>query len=128
MKKLYHIYTNNAIYSRVAESEAQAVFEMCTSPYFDNNKTKVIERIETETSTKAVYEHLALIYAENHGIIEYHTDGHNMIYYSSFPYEHSTIKAVVNLDTMKETRHGLKNYYKSYKSLVGGKYQVNYCI
>lgn len=49
-------------------------------------------------------EQKALLYAEKHGIIEYHVEGNKMIYYSSFPLEHSTIEAVVDLDTMTEKR------------------------
>ena len=46
------------------------------------------------------YEHKAILYAEKYGVIEFHVKKNQMIYYSSFPLEHSTIKAVVNLDTM----------------------------
>lgn len=74
------------------------------------------------------YENKALLYAEEYGIIEYYVRGNKMIYYSSFPLEHSTIKAVVNLDTMTETRKYLNRYYKAYSALIGGKYQANYCI
>lgn len=125
MKKLYNIHTNKAIYTRVAETEKEAINDVINSWYYGGEP---IEHIEIETSQKAVYNQLALSYAENHGVIEYHISGNTMIYYSSFPMEHSTIKAVVNLDTMKEKRHYLKNYYIAYKSLIGGKYQANYCI
>lgn len=66
----------------------------------------------------------ALIYAEQYGIIEYHVKGNRMIYYPTYPEEHMTYKAVVNLDTFKETREPLKKYYKAYKGLIGGKYQA----
>lgn len=74
------------------------------------------------------YEHKAILYAEKYGVIEFHVKKNQMIYYSSFPLEHSTIKAVVNLDTMQETRTYLSRYYTAYKSLINGKYQANYCI
>lgn len=75
-----------------------------------------------------VYEHKALLYAEKHGIIEYHVIGNEMIYYSSFPLEHRTIKATVNLDIMAEKREYLPKYYIAYSDLIGGKYQSNYCV
>ena len=135
MKKLYNIYLSNGkkvtcICSQVAETEAEAVFQMCNEWYYriDSDKYKAIEHIETIRSQKAVYEHLALSYAEKYGIVEYHLSGTNMIYYSSFPGEHNTIKAVVDLDTNHETRTSLKYYYKSYSSLIAGKYQANYCV
>ena len=74
------------------------------------------------------YEHKAILYAEKYGVIEFHVKKNQMIYYSSFPLEHSTIKAVVNLDTMQETRTYLSRYYTAYKNLINGKYQANYCI
>lgn len=74
------------------------------------------------------YTHEAILYAEDHGIIEYHVKGNKMIYYSSFPMERSTIRAVVNLDTWHEERKYIKGYYKPYKSLVGGRYQANYAV
>ena len=73
-------------------------------------------------------EHKALLYAEKHGIIEYHVDGNKMIYYSSFPLEHSTIEAVVNLDIGTEERRYLSKYYVAYSDLIDGKYQSNYCV
>ena len=72
-------------------------------------------------------EQKALLYAEKHGIIEYHVEGNKMIYYSSFPLEHSTIEAVVDLDTMTEKRKYLQKYYIAYSDLIDGKYQANYC-
>ena len=72
-------------------------------------------------------EQKALLYAEKHGIIEYHVDGNKMIYYSSFPLEHSTIEAVVNLDIGTEERRYLPEYYIAYSDLIDGKYQANYC-
>lgn len=50
-----------------------------------------------------------------------------MIYYSSFPLEHRTIEAEVNLDTMTENRRYLQKYYRAYSDLIDGKYQSNYC-
>ena len=72
-------------------------------------------------------EQKALLYAEKHGIIEYHVEENKMIYYSSFPLEHSTIEAVVDLDTMAEKRKCLPKYYIAYSDLIDGKYQSNYC-
>ena len=74
------------------------------------------------------YKHKALCYAEDYGIIEYYVKGNQMIYYSTFPLEHRTIKAVVNLDTGEEKRRPLKRYYKAYGTLIGGKAQANYCV
>ena len=74
------------------------------------------------------YERKATMYAEKHGIIECIVDDNKMIYYSSFPLERKTIKAVVNLDTGKETREYLKRYYKAYTTKIGGKAQANYCV
>ena len=74
------------------------------------------------------YEYIALLYAEKHGIIEYYIKNNTMIYYSSFPIEHKTVKAVVNLDTLKEERKYLSRYYCAYDKKIGGKIQANYCI
>lgn len=131
MKKLYHIYlSNRAMYSRVSDSAVNAVADMCKNKYYRlcNDYNTTIEKVEEVADKKAVLAHLALIYAENHGIIEYHISHGKMVYYSSFPCEHRTIKAVVNLDTFTEARHYLKRYYKAYKSRVGGHYDVNYAI
>ena len=73
------------------------------------------------------YDHIALCYAEDHGVIEYHVKGNKMIFYTTWECEHRTIKVVVNLDTRtEESRTELKGYYKPYKSLVAGKYQANF--
>ena len=72
------------------------------------------------------YDHIALCYAEDHGIIEYHVNGNTMVFYTSFPMEHMTYRGEVNLDTLEETREPMNGYYKPYKSLIGGKYQANY--
>ena len=72
------------------------------------------------------YEHIALCYAEKYGIIEYHVKGNEMIYYTSWPLEYSTYKAVVNLDTLDEVRTEMSRYYRAYDSLIGGRYQANY--
>lgn len=125
MKKLYNIHTNKAIYSYVAETESEAINNICNSWYY---RGEPIEHIETIESQKAIYEHIAIDYAETYGIIEFHISGKNMIYYSSFPGEHNTIKAVVNLDTRHETRKSLKYYYPAYSSLIAGRYQSNYCV
>lgn len=64
----------------------------------------------------------ALIYAEEYGILEYHIKGNQMIYYPTYPEEHATYKAVVDLDTFKETREPLKKYYKAYQGKIAGRY------
>ena len=74
------------------------------------------------------YNDLALGYAEKYGICEYHVKGNQMIYYSSFPMERATVKAVVNLDNMKEKRDYIKGYFIAYKSKIGGRYTANYCV
>lgn len=67
----------------------------------------------------------AIAYCEDYGICEFHLEGETLVYYISYRYEHMTYRAVVNLDTREEKRTPLKNYYKPYKSLIGGKYQAN---
>ena len=64
----------------------------------------------------------AVIYAEEYGILEFHVKGNQMIYYPTYPEEHMTYKAVVNLDTFEETRTPLRKYYKAYKAKIGGRY------
>ena len=68
------------------------------------------------------YEHKALLFAEHYGIIEYYVKGNTMFFYPTYPMEHMTYKAVVNLDTMKETRKPLKRYYKAYAGKIAGRY------
>lgn len=72
------------------------------------------------------YDASALVYAEHYGIVEFHVKGNQMIYYPTYPEEHVTLKAVVNLDTFEETRTALKNYYKAYQGLIGGRYQATW--
>lgn len=72
------------------------------------------------------YDLKALKYAERYGIIEYHVKGNEMIYYTSWPLEHSTYKAVVNLDTLDEVRTEMGRYYRADDSLIGGRYYANY--
>ena len=129
MKKLYKIHLSKSQFWAVAESEAEAVLMACKwyERYHKSIADETIKFIEVERSQKAVYGHLATLYAEDHGIIEYHTNKNTMVYYQTFPYEHATYRAVVNLDTMKETREQMKNYYKPYNSRIGGKYQANWC-
>lgn len=73
-------------------------------------------------------ETVALIYAEKHGVIEYHVRKGKMIYYTSFPMEHMTYKATVDLETLKETREPLRRYFVAYEGKIGGRYQANYCV
>lgn len=47
-----------------------------------------------------------------------------MVYYPTYPMEHTTYKAVVNLDTFEETREPLKKYFKAYSGKIGGRYQA----
>ena len=73
------------------------------------------------------YKHVALCYAEDKGVVEYHVKGNKMIFYTSWECEHRTLKVVVNLDTLKEeSRTELKGYYKPYKARIAGKYQANF--
>ena len=72
------------------------------------------------------YEHTAILYAERYGICEFHITDNEMIYYTSFPMEHMTYRAVVNLDTLEETREAMRGYYKPYSALISGRYQANY--
>lgn len=74
------------------------------------------------------FELLALMYAEDHGIIEYDWYNGEMIYYSTFPEELTTYKCVVDLRTMQETRTALKRYFKAYDKYVDGRLQANYCV
>ena len=71
---------------------------------------------------KIDYGYIALCYAEHYGIIEFHVKDNLMIYYPTYPMEHATYRATVNLDTMKETREPLKKYYKAYSGKIGGRY------
>lgn len=52
------------------------------------------------------YDQLALKYAEKYGIIDYKVINNEMVYYEYLPNE--TYKAIVNLDTMKESRSSVK--------------------
>ena len=70
------------------------------------------------------YKASALVYAEEYGILEYHVKDNQMIYYPTYPMEHTTYKAVVSLDTFEESREPLKKYYEPYHGLIGGKYQA----
>lgn len=92
---------------------------------FGDDDYKKAETVMTDARNKQK----ALIYAEKYGIIEYHIEGNTMVYYSSFPLEHRTIKAEVNLDTMTEKRKYLRKYYIAYSDdRIDGKYQANYCV
>lgn len=70
----------------------------------------------------------ALRYAEKHGIIEYHMEGRDMVYYTSWPMERNTYRAVVNLDKMHEKRTRMKRYTPAYAGRIGGRYQANYMV
>lgn len=66
----------------------------------------------------------AIVYGEEHGIVEYHVKDNHMIFYPTYPMERKTYKAVVNLDTFEETREPLKKYFKAYSGKIGGRYQA----
>lgn len=57
------------------------------------------------------YEHKALLYAENYGIINYTVKNNKMRYYESYYLERATYKRIVNLDTMEVSSQELKYYY-----------------
>ena len=69
-----------------------------------------------------VVKYLALEYAEKYGIIEYKVVGNEMIYYKTYPMEHTTYKCVVDLKLGYEKRIALNRYYKPYGYI--GKVQV----
>ena len=91
-------------------------------------KGKVPHVAEIDVSNDVFYSFKALLYAEKFGVIEYHTKGNEMIFYTSFPTEKTTYKSIVNLDTLTEKRHAMKYYYKPYKSMIGAKYTSNYMV
>ena len=74
------------------------------------------------------YEYRALCFAEKVGVIEYTVIKNHMLFYSSFPLEHSTIRAIVNLDTMEESREYLKKYFVAYDKIIGHGLTANYCV
>ena len=59
-------------------------------------------------------EHKALLYAEEHGIIDYKVKGNRMIYYENhaayLDNPRYTIKVTIRLDTMQEERQKLTKY------------------
>ena len=73
---------------------------------------------------KGNYNEMATAYAERYGVCEFTVKGNTMVYYTSYPMERTTYKAVVNLDTTTETREAMKRYYKPWKHIGG--VQVNY--
>ena len=102
----------------------QFAFDKCIYP-------KLVCLANGKLPTRKQLEDLAELYAEHHGIIEYHLelehDKNNMVFYSSFPMEHATYRCVVNLLTMKEKRTKMDKYYVAYESKIGGMYTANYC-
>ena len=50
------------------------------------------------------YSLIALKIAEERGVIEYNVKANTMTYDANYPAEHNTIRVVINLNTMKETR------------------------
>ena len=75
---------------------------------------------------KAHEEQRALDYAEWYGITSYKIKDGKMIYYTSWHYERTTYKCIVNLDTMEETREPMTRYYKPNKKIGG--LNVLYCM
>ena len=55
-------------------------------------------------------EQRALLYAEEHGILEWKIKGNRMIYYANYPEQKYTIKVTVRLDSMKEERQKLTKW------------------
>lgn len=96
----------------------------------DNNVYPVFVKYPT-LGREVDVEELALLYAEKHAVIEYHLerkDGKDyLVYYTSYPIEHVTYKAVVDLYKWKEKRMKLNKYYTAYESKIGGMYTANYC-
>jgi len=109
-------------YSNIAQARSELRDFMWD---FFHTNVKILNEKITKISNEEYYSEMALRYAEKYGIIEYKVKGNEMIYYSSFPIEHSTIRANVNLDTNKEIRTRLKRYFKSYHKTIGG-IKVNY--
>ena len=81
-------------------------------------------RLVKKTESEKKYEHLALLFCEKYGIIEYKVEGNKLVFYSTYTYERRTFKSVVDLDTMKETKTQMSKYYKPYKHI--GKLAVNW--
>jgi hypothetical protein len=78
------------------------------------NKIKLSKTNKLNNIILSKIELKALQYAENYGIVDYiiNTNNNTMVYYDSYRMEHTTYKCIVDLNTMKETRQTLKQYYK----------------
>ena len=89
-----------------------------------DNDIKSINVALKQCGIKPIFsaEDLALEYAEKYGIIEYKVIGSEMIYYKTYPMEHTTYKCVVDLKLGYEKRIALNRYYKPYGYI--GKVQV----
>ena len=66
---------------------------------------------------KKDYEHLATLFVERYGIIDYKVKGNSMVYYEwdtiqVEPLKRVKYKHIVNLDTMEETSQQLYNRKK----------------
>jgi hypothetical protein len=125
-KESESLFTNNNVCHMLIQIE-ECIVENETSTCIDVKNEWWIDNPNFNSNLKD-YKNIALRYAEKHGIIEYYIKNNTMIYYSSFPIEHKTIKAVVNLDTLKEDRKYLSRYYCAYNKKIGGKIQANYCV
>lgn len=115
--------SGGVVYDRVNGMTFEEATEFC-----EQHNWMWIDRNEFEWDleiTEESYMDIAIRYCERYGICEMHVVGNTMIYYTSFPMEHTTYKAVVDLDTLEENRTAMSKYYKPYKSLIGGKYQAN---
>lgn len=95
----------------------------------DNNVYPVFVKYPT-LGREVDVEELTLLYAEKHAVIEYHLERKDgqMVYYTSFPLERKTYKAVVDSKRRKEVRTELDKYYEPYKSKIGGRWFADYCV
>ena len=73
----------------------------------------------------ADYQKKALLYAEKYGVIEYSVHDDQMVFYTSYPAEHTTYRVNVDLDTLEEMRVPLLKYYNPYDAKICGKLQAN---
>lgn len=110
-------------YSFVTDEEKMHDIRILTKEEFLESYSYLTE---DEYDITKFYVDRALEYAEKHGIIEYHLEEGKMIFYTSFPMEHMTYKATVDLNQLTETREALDRYYVAYVDLVEGKYESNY--
>lgn len=114
------VYLNGDI-SRIIEIEYSTFYENIADILTEINVFQFLHGVKTEitptsfnhlrkayslhenwrTKTVPDYDHLALLYAEKYGIIEYNVEGNKMTYLEKLPTE-GTFIHTVNLDTNKE--------------------------